>query len=646
MLPRVFTILLCVSLLIAAAAEPVRGQSLRYHLGDDPRWADPAFDDGSWPLAAGDEWPLPQFYSDGFVWVRFHAAIRAESGPSLGLRIGWPRFERAEDAFVNGMRVGSFGHAPPHAQVNIPEEVVFDVPAAAAVPNAGGAVIALRLWYPPGARSSARKRNSRQSKLLVTAGGDFDTSSIELADARTLAERQELDRLRDLLGEVPEIAFNLAICLVGICVLLLWRRTGSGQLFLSGVVLLSYAVYVLFFKLIEADLLRLTLRSYVVWSVVLCIPSMVITTEFIWRFHGLKGAGWKWAAWVSLLIFNIAALPRYLLWNPTPLVGWSVTTGISALHVFNAITFTANMWVVLIKRKNRLIACSMALIPLCSSIAVIPGMRKWDLFDAASGLAMACLAIALGMRAWQTWRTRDALEAEFEAAREVQERMVTPAGDVPGFQVESAYFPAAHVGGDFFFLRGETDGALLAVLGDVSGKGLRAALTVSAIMGALRTMPPLPTARILGDLNRGLAGQLGGGFVTCCALRVRRDGSATIANAGHLPPYRNGAEIGVEPGLPLGIDAGADYIETQFAVHESDRLTLLSDGVVEARSTAGELFGFERTRAMSGRSAEAIAEAAQRFGQEDDITVLTIVRLRAARESVQEQVAMVSPATA
>jgi serine phosphatase RsbU (regulator of sigma subunit) len=54
------------------------------------------------------------------------------------------------------------------------------------------------------------------------------------------------------------------------------------------------------------------------------------------------------------------------------------------------------------------------------------------------------------------------------------------------------------------------------------------------------------------------------------------------------------------------------------------QLTLLSDGVVEARNSAGELFGFDRTQAISGQSAQNIAGAAQAFGQEDDITVLTL----------------------
>jgi serine phosphatase RsbU (regulator of sigma subunit) len=168
------------------------------------------------------------------------------------------------------------------------------------------------------------------------------------------------------------------------------------------------------------------------------------------------------------------------------------------------------------------------------------------------------------------------------------------------------------------------DQSLLIVVGDVSGKGLPAALSVAAIVGALRALPELAPTLLLQALNRGLSGNLQGGFVTCCALRVAPGGSVTFANAGHLSPYSNGREIEVESGFPLGLVSGEEYPETHFRMNPGDRLTLLSDGVVEAQNATGELFGFERTAAISSQTAEEIARAAQHFGQEDDITVLTL----------------------
>jgi serine phosphatase RsbU (regulator of sigma subunit) len=100
----------------------------------------------------------------------------------------------------------------------------------------------------------------------------------------------------------------------------------------------------------------------------------------------------------------------------------------------------------------------------------------------------------------------------------------------------------------------------------------------------------------------------------------------TVANAGHLPPYRNGEELAVDAGLPLGIAPDEKYEERVSHLEPGDQLTLLSDGVVEARDAQGGLFGFERTRAISAQTAGEIAAAALKFGQEDDITVLTVVR--------------------
>jgi serine phosphatase RsbU (regulator of sigma subunit) len=99
-----------------------------------------------------------------------------------------------------------------------------------------------------------------------------------------------------------------------------------------------------------------------------------------------------------------------------------------------------------------------------------------------------------------------------------------------------------------------------------------------------------------------------------------------IANAGHPAPYCNGAEIELEGGLPLGIAEDVTYTETEFSLEAGETLTLLSDGVVEARIASGELFGFERTCGISRELAEKIAATAKRWGQEDDITVLTVMR--------------------
>jgi serine phosphatase RsbU (regulator of sigma subunit) len=104
------------------------------------------------------------------------------------------------------------------------------------------------------------------------------------------------------------------------------------------------------------------------------------------------------------------------------------------------------------------------------------------------------------------------------------------------------------------------------------------------------------------------------------------EGEVVIANAGHLPPYLNTQEVRLPGGLPLGVVSDVKYDEVRLYLHPGDRLLMMSDGVVEARQGSGELFGFDRVHNLSNQSAFYIADAAKAFGQEDDITVLTIRR--------------------
>jgi serine phosphatase RsbU (regulator of sigma subunit) len=97
----------------------------------------------------------------------------------------------------------------------------------------------------------------------------------------------------------------------------------------------------------------------------------------------------------------------------------------------------------------------------------------------------------------------------------------------------------------------------------------------------------------------------------------------TLSNAGHLAPYRNGIELATEAALPLGITVDAEFPEQTLQLVAGDLLTLVTDGVPEATQHR-ELFGFERTAALSTQPAHVIANTAIGFGQTDDITVLSV----------------------
>jgi hypothetical protein len=214
---------------------------------------------------------------------------------------------------------------------------------------------------------------------------------------------------------------------------------------------------------------------------------------------------------------------------------------------------------------------------------------------------------------------------ELAAARGVQELLIPQEKlATPGFEVESVYSPASEVGGDFFHVQTMGREGLLVIIGDVAGHGLKAAMNVSLLMGALRRGTERHPARILESLNRVLSGT--DSFTTCQALWFGVNGEVVIANAGHLPPYLNSQEIALPGSLPLGVLGEITYEESRFFLHPGDRILLLSDGVVEARHPNGELFGFDRIRLFSQKPAIFLADAAKSFGQQDDITVLTVRR--------------------
>jgi uncharacterized membrane protein (Fun14 family) len=251
-------------------------------------------------------------------------------------------------------------------------------------------------------------------------------------------------------------------------------------------------------------------------------------------------------------------------------------------------------------------------------------VSAWNIVDFLMQISILAILV---LRFARTRRDEERHASELEAARAVQQVLVPeeiPA--VPGFRIESVYKPAGQVGGDFFQILPTKNGGVLAVIGDVSGKGMPAAMTVSLLVGTLRTLAHYTQSpgEILAAMNQRMLARSHGGFTTCLVLRCDADGQLTIANAGHIAPYLAGKELPLENGLPLGLAAEATYAECCFQLAPGEQLTLITDGVVEARDKAGALFGFERSAALSTQPAEAIASAAQAFGQDDDITALTL----------------------
>jgi sigma-B regulation protein RsbU (phosphoserine phosphatase) len=196
------------------------------------------------------------------------------------------------------------------------------------------------------------------------------------------------------------------------------------------------------------------------------------------------------------------------------------------------------------------------------------------------------------------------LEQELQMARDIQQGLLLEAAPrLPGWELAAVSIPARDLGGDlydFLCLGGGIQGIMI---GDVSGKGLPAALRMAVARTvfrheARRDDQPGPT---LAGVNRGVLSEIPQGMVTMLYLRLDTAGGALrIANAGHtFPLFVNGSVNELElSGLPLGVDLDSDYTEATAALAPGDMLILYTDGVLEAESPQGEIYTYERLHAL------------------------------------------------
>jgi serine phosphatase RsbU (regulator of sigma subunit)/CHASE1-domain containing sensor protein/anti-sigma regulatory factor (Ser/Thr protein kinase) len=243
------------------------------------------------------------------------------------------------------------------------------------------------------------------------------------------------------------------------------------------------------------------------------------------------------------------------------------------------------------------------------------------------------------------------VEQELGTARSIQHALLPK--DLPkleGWKIAYHYQPAKEVGGDFYDFLSLDDGRVGLVIGDVSGKGIAAALVMANTQSVLRAVArrgDIAPGQVLAEANEVLYAYIPSGtFVTCFyGVLDPESGRLVYANAGHDPPYsqRDGdAQELRARGMPLGLMPGMPYEEKEAVLAAGDDLLLYSDGLVEAHDPEGDMFGFPRLRklilAKSAGSGEELVDflltELTRFTgtdseQEDDITLVTLERSRA-----------------
>jgi len=620
----------------------------RFHPGDSPRdaaspekflWSEPGFDDSAWPLLESNRSWSTQGYREmsGYGWYRFTINV-PRGGEPTSLMLA--PIMTSSQVFVDGRQIGGSGQMPPTKVPNT--RISHQVFPLTQPGNSTGRTVhvAIRVWHSP-------------IWAGYVGGGPFSGGNLAGDQSLVAIEESHKQTARNVLF-VDYYAYSIAACLVGLAILCLFfiRKAEREYLWFALMLLaqsadsalnVSKEIYA-FPPIPIFDLSDGTLAALNIFAA-FCFFSKVLTAR-----PGVLGR-------VFLVLVVLSPFPAVFYWP-----GWtSVPTG-AAIQL--ACLLPAALWIFWLLCKRAIagnLDARLLLIPtlldvgfyVADNVAIVLAQVGWSnaprildvpislppftmqpgiLLHLVFLLAM-CVFLILrftGARRREVW-----LAGEFEAARQIQQVLLPDQQDqCPGFRVECIYQPAEQVGGDFFQQIGDNHGGMSIVVGDVSGKGLPAAMLVSVLVGAIRTEAAhgADPVSMLRCLNDRMMGRAHGGFTTCLAAHITRNGLLTLANAGHLPPYLNGQELALVGALPLGILPDLDYEYTAIQLTPGDRLTFVSDGVVEAQSKSNgkahsepdALFGFDRARQISRQPAAAIAEAARVFGQTDDITVVTV----------------------
>jgi sigma-B regulation protein RsbU (phosphoserine phosphatase) len=604
---------------------------------DSPANASPTLDDDAWTSVSTDQ-PLTTygFRYYRYAWYRAHVHLRSET---RNLAIETVGLNGRYQVFANGVLLGAFGDLTDHTVTAQDKLLSFPIPDSVLTQANGNLVLAIRFSVAPA--------GSGGPGTFVPIGPD---SSVALAS--------QADSVADTVASFS-IDWGVSILIggldafVGIVALALFLSIRTQREYLPlAVFLLEPAARLTVFALAAQH--NSVPFGIDVWAIQLLGGiAFIALVEFIRLVLAIPRNRWFIAFECSLLIapliqpltfdgyfplflgFTLFFIPRLLLLILLPallLRAWNrnrdarlLLPAVLLTGINTYVNFLGWVSYFLHFTRSRPTLFVMHTHNFALSLAQVG-----DIFFAAGMLFFILL------RTIRISRSRATLTAEIAGAATVQQLLLARSSQpTPGFLVDSVFLPASSLGGDFFLLSTHPfDGSLIAVIGDVSGKGLSAAMRVGMILGVLRRETSHHPGDILAYLNDAILAQGELGFTTALCVRLFLNGDFILANAGHIPPYIANSqsitadaisrEFPTPPALPLGIAPGEVYHLENGHLNPNERIVLMSDGVPEARSHSGELYGFDRLQHLTLLPAHVIATTAQTFGQEDDITVLTL----------------------
>jgi serine phosphatase RsbU (regulator of sigma subunit) len=275
--------------------------------------------------------------------------------------------------------------------------------------------------------------------------------------------------------------------------------------------------------------------------------------------------------------------------------------------------------------------------------------------DLATQTAPAVQVAQLVRQQQRQAQERERIEQELRVARLIQQTLLPKeVPDLEGYKLAAYYQPAREVGGDFYDFLKLDDEHLGLVVGDVTDKGVPAAIVMATTRTMLRASaqrldsPGEVLKRVNDVIVRDIPPNM---FITCLyAILNLKSGLLRYANAGHDLPYRRrrrsseagGAEELRATGMPLGLLPGMSYEEKEIVLDRGDSVLFYSDGLVEAHDPERKMFGFPRLQGLVGahRSdgpamvnfllSELARFTGEEWEQEDDITLVTLDRSETA----------------